>query len=333
MGLPVRKTSDPAAIRAAFPAHLDDGRLARFDTQQGYLNPVSGWAEAGRAVEVGIERVKAMGGEVRAASEVVGLLEEDGQVRGVKLASGETLGASLVVVAAGAWTPSLFARADMGGLPSVVATGQSIAVMQLTPQEVREYADVPVIFDLSNGFYVFPPNPEGLMKVAIHGAGYLNRNVSSGVSEPRTKLTPGAEDGSIPKEMAHALRQGLSQVYPRLAREKDFVSTRLCWYADTADGDWLIDWHPRKRGLLLATAGCGHAFKFLPNIGREVLAKIEGTLDPALARKWAFEGRGSDRDAATDSDVRPGTERKVLRVEQLTQEGDLKAKGGRQAKL
>lgn len=333
MGLPVRKTSDPASIRAAFPKHLADGRLARFDTQQGYLNPVSGWAEAGRAVEVGIERIKKMGGDVRAGCEVVGLVERRGAVRGVKLADGQTLPAELVVVAAGAWTPGLFAQADMGGLPTVVATGQSIAVMQLTPQEVADYKDVPVIFDLSNGFYVFPPNPDGLMKVAIHGAGYLNPT-GSGVSVPRTKLTPGAEDGSIPKEMAHALRQGLSQVYPRLAREKDFVSTRLCWYADTADGDWLIDWHPRKRGLLLATAGCGHAFKFLPNIGREVLAKIEGTLDQALARKWAFEGRDGERDAATDSDVRPGMERKVLKVENLTKEEDLKVKGlGRLAKL
>lgn len=32
-------------------------------------------------------------------------------------------------------------------------------------------------------------------------------------------------------------------------------------YADTIDGDWLIDWHPAKKNLMMATAGCGHAFK------------------------------------------------------------------------
>jgi sarcosine oxidase/L-pipecolate oxidase len=85
-------------------------------------------------------------------------------------------------------------------------------------------------FNIDNGFYVFPPNPEGLVKVAIHGAGYTNpsSNSSGGVSIPRTKLTPGAEDGCIPKAMVEELREGLRDIFPELA-EKDFEGTRLCW--------------------------------------------------------------------------------------------------------
>ncbi len=98
------------------------------------------------------------------------------------------------------------------------------------------------MFDLSTGFYAFPPNPDGIMKIAIHGAGYLNSsnppNPSSinekasqeaGISTPRTALTPGAEDGFIPKEMVRKLREGLGRLYPKLAKEKPFDSTRLCW--------------------------------------------------------------------------------------------------------
>jgi hypothetical protein len=84
--------------------------------------------------------------------------------------------------------------------------------------------------NLDNGFYVFPPNPEGLVKVAIHAAGYCDRSqaFAPGVSVPRTKLSPGAEDGFIPKAMVEELREGLRDIFPELAK-KDFEGTRLCW--------------------------------------------------------------------------------------------------------
>lgn len=128
--------------------------------------------------------------------------------------------------------------------------------------------------DLTTGFYCFPPNPDGIMKLAIHAEGYVNTSnppdpkstnegsaQSSGISAPRTVLTPGGSDGFIPKRQVQILRYELSKVFPRLAQEKDFMGTRLCWYTDTPDSNWLIDWHPEMDGLLLATAGCGHAFK------------------------------------------------------------------------
>lgn len=68
-----------------------------------------------------------------------------------------------------------------------------------------------------------------MVKVAIHGAGYTCKNPDKGVSVPRTKLTKGAEDGAIPKEMVEELRIGLRDIFPELA-EKDFEGTRLCWY-------------------------------------------------------------------------------------------------------
>lgn len=84
------------------------------------------------------------------------------------------------------------------------------------------------IFNLDNGFYIFPPNPDGLIKVATHAAGYTNPVGPSSASVPRTKLTPGAEDGMIPKEMLARLRAGLGEHLPEF-KNRDFVSTRLCW--------------------------------------------------------------------------------------------------------
>lgn len=87
------------------------------------------------------------------------------------------------------------------------ASGQSVAKIQLTPEEAKKQSALPVVFDLSSGWYAFPPNPEGIVKLAIHGLGVIAPN-SQGVSVPRTVLTPGAEGGFIPKEMVDDLRAG-----------------------------------------------------------------------------------------------------------------------------
>jgi hypothetical protein len=43
-----------------------------------------------------------------------------------------------------------------------------------------------------------------------------------------------------------------------------------CIYADTFDGHWLIDHHPVRKGIFVATGGSGHAFKFAPILGQLV---------------------------------------------------------------
>lgn len=93
------------------------------------MNPNSGWAEAGRAVSVGLRRIThEYGGVIRAGCEVRALVEEEGKdgkkvVKGVELCSGEKVMGDIVIIAAGAWTPALFAQDGMEHLPQVVATG------------------------------------------------------------------------------------------------------------------------------------------------------------------------------------------------------------------
>ena len=41
--------------------------------------------------------------------------------------------------------------------------------------------------------------------------------------------------------------------------------------------------------MLLATGGSGHAYKFLPVIGKVVADAIEGSLDAAVAKKFAVD--------------------------------------------
>lgn len=62
------------------------------------MNPTGGWAESGRALGVGIERVREAGGDVRAGQEVVGLVKDGRNVMGVKLRDGEEVMGDLIVV-------------------------------------------------------------------------------------------------------------------------------------------------------------------------------------------------------------------------------------------
>jgi len=123
--------------------------------------------------------------------------------------------------------------------------------------------------------------------VAIHSAGYSHKVGEKSISTPRT-ITSDPETGlRIPKAKVKELRDSLRAVYPALA-EKPFVSTRLCWYNDSVDDDWVIGYHPESQNtLMIATGGSGHAYKFLPVIGRLVADAIEGKLSPDLAAKFS----------------------------------------------
>lgn len=111
------------------------------------------------------------------------------------------------------------------------------------------------------------------MKMAFHHVGYVNPQpvqfeessttapvAPQFVSTPRT-INSHPESGlAIPREMRDAIRISLRRLYPELA-DLPFSGTRICWYCDTPNSDWLIDQHPEHPGLIFATGGSGHAYK------------------------------------------------------------------------
>ncbi|EEC00084.1 hypothetical protein MPER_00048, partial [Moniliophthora perniciosa FA553] len=77
--------------------------------------------------------------------------------------------------------------------------------------------------------------------------------------------------------------------------------------------------HPNDSSLMFATGGSGHAFKFLPVIGRVVADAIQGSLGPDVARKFAF-----DRDFKNPDKSREGLNvPKELIIDQLCGAEDL----------
>lgn len=133
---PLRTPADVRAVFGAVPTAFDAAAaLAAGDgtTLRGYVNHEGGWAEAGRALEVLLARVRALGGTVVGGKEVCGVqLAREGQeavVTGVRCTDGSVYEAARVVVAAGAWTPRLMQqlgleiKGDEGAPGSLVGVG------------------------------------------------------------------------------------------------------------------------------------------------------------------------------------------------------------------
>ncbi|KAH9067603.1 FAD dependent oxidoreductase [Lactarius vividus] len=285
----LRFSSGDAAVRSAvFPPDVRIGPW--LERASGYVNLDSGWALAARGVEKMMARVVALGGKVIGGKAVTGLVREDGRTTGVRLADGSSMSAQLVVIASGSWTASTFRELDLRG--HCLSIGQTLVTIQLTPDEAARYKDVPVVLDFHTNFYIFPPNDDNVVKLAFHSSGVAHYPTGDTdkqpVSTPRTIFSHGEDGLRVPRSTVRRLRSSLRDVYPELA-EKPFVTTRLCWYTVSPGSDWTIGYYPSDSGLLLATSGSGHAFKFLPIIGRIVADAIEGTLDPAIAQKFAVD--------------------------------------------
>ena len=83
----------------------------------------------------------------------------------------------------------------------------------------------------------------------------------------------------------------LENTFPELA-SAPIKSRRLCFYCDSFDGDFWIDWDPNHEGLLVATGGSGHGFKFAPLMGSLIADRVEGKANEWECRfRWRATGK------------------------------------------
>ncbi|CAN8098283.1 unnamed protein product [Discula destructiva] len=266
----------------------------------GYLNGLSGWADAEASMAWLYARARATQRITFVNGTVATLLPAGSGsasastttvVRGVQLASGATHTADLTILATGAWTPSLIPLEGRA-----IATGQVLAYVPITPAEQAKLANLPTLLNMSTGYFIITP-AAGTLKIARHAYGYLNPVATrSGktVSVPVTHLTHDTAvrkgENLVPLVEQAAMRDALREMvpWPELA-ERPFSSTRLCWYTDTPDGDFIIDYHPERKGLFVATGASGHGFKFLPVIGDKIVDCVLGKCPDAFKGKWNFK--------------------------------------------
>jgi len=277
-----------AEFRKSFPAWAED--------RVGYFNPVAGWARSGRVIEHLNRLCVSLGVNVQYGTMSRLLLKPhisgsavSSICEGIVTSDGLQIRAPVVIVAAGASTPLLLPQVKHFMWP----TAQPVFHFEVSDPSRFPPEQFPVFFSSisKTGFYGFPVIEENhttkfaprksntlpqlakeevihshRIKVGQHGPGWKLDSINdASLSELWSKVQAGEEK---------KIRQWLHKALPALAKEK-IVYSRLCIYCDTFDGDFLIDYIPNVEGLVVASGGSGHGFKFAPILGPIIADVVE----------------------------------------------------------
>ena len=230
---------EAAELRHRYPAHVaGTGDVAVLDVQAGFLRPEA-------AVAAMIDRLFALGGEIRRGAVVNAVNSRPDGVEVVTDARSETFDAA--VIAAGPWT------GDLCALPLTVER-QVLAWFQiekgvewLTPDRFPVFFHHTELGDM----YGFPTLDGASVKIARHHDGET--------TDPEAvRREVGDADLEPLREFARSYLHGVSANVTR---------TAVCMYTNTPDGHFVIDLHPDDSRIVVISACSGHGFKFAPVIG------------------------------------------------------------------
>lgn len=171
------------------------------------------------------------------------------------LAGGTTIEASRIVVAAGMWTLQVLPELD---LPLRIQRNVQIWFASATDRFDR--GTFPTYFvdraDLPAPLYGFPAI-RGTLKAALHAYGDLG--------DPETL------DREVRAGDVDAVRAALETFAPAAAGA--FERGKVCSYALTPDGNFIVGRHPLDPAVTIACGFSGHGYKFAPVIG-EIVADL-----------------------------------------------------------
>ena len=298
----------PLETKEDFQATMPKGVLTgAFPGWQGWWKKDgAGWVHARKSMESAGKEAQRLGvgfilGEQ--CGKVDKLIYEANDVKGAVTADGKQHRADRVILAAGANANAIFDMKDQ-----LRPTAWTLAHIKMTPEEVKLFKNLPVLFNIERGFFMEPDEDNNELKMCDEHPGYCNWT-SDPQNSKRTSV-PFANH-QIPKEAEVRARAFLRETMPQLA-DRPFTFARICWCADTPNRAFLISKHPEYASLVLAVGGSGHGFCHIPSIGGFIADALEDKLDPlmkesfrwrpetAVGRKWDdLQGRfgpdGSNR--------------------------------------
>ncbi|KAF3002357.1 hypothetical protein E8E14_007986 [Neopestalotiopsis sp. 37M] len=179
------------------------------------------------------------------------------------------------------------------------------ALDKINHGNVNGFMDIQAGIMLADKGYGMPITKDGRIKFGFRGRKFTNfedhpTEPDLRISTPRTKYTDKPIE-TVPLYGLSLIKEQLNMAFPEL-REFGFQESRLCWYTDSIDNDYVIDYVPGySNSLFISTGGSGHAFKFLPILGRHVKNQIEREVDQFTPLwKWRVAQDGQDNNGLSD---------------------------------
>jgi sarcosine oxidase len=256
LGLATEVLSQPEMARR-FPMFNFDG------IEIGLYEPRFGALMARRAVLTLVDRFVRAGGAYQTAS-AIAPRSSGPELLEIRLSSGERVGADLFVFALGAWLPKVFP--DVIGR-RILPTRQELFFFappagdgRFSPEAMPCWAD----FNDGDMFYGFPDLESRGVKFAHDAHGPV--------------VDPDTHDRWPTQAALDEIIAFRDRRFP-LLRGASLTESRVCQYENSSNGDFLIDFHPSWKNVLLVGGGSGHGFKHGPEIGRYAVGRLFGSLE------------------------------------------------------
>ena len=274
LGLPSELLTPPEMARR-FPMIDFTGVKA------GFYEPGFGALMARRSVQTLVEHFVGDGGTHLRGAVVPPAAGASGRLDAVMLTSGERIAADQFVFALGPWLPKAFP--DLLGR-RIVATRQEVFFFAPPAGDHRFLPGaMPCWADFNGGdiFYGFPDLENRGVKFAhdAHGA----------------VVDPDTQDRRPSKAALAEIVAFRDRRFP-LLRNAPLTESRVCQYENSSNGDFLIDFHPRLKNVLLVGGGSGHGFKHGPEVGRHAAGRLLGSVKPEPRFSLATKGETQKRE-------------------------------------
>ncbi|KAI0879981.1 FAD dependent oxidoreductase [Annulohypoxylon maeteangense] len=271
-------------------------RQERFGTHKAVLDSTAGFVYAHKSCAWAQHLAKRAGVEMildPRRGKVIDITTTNNQPV-VHTADGLQHTANIVVVAGGGWTPSLIPEVQ-GLLETTAGSVANVTIPKDRPDLWKRFAPEiqPVItWGSRQGkeVYSLPRDENGTFKIGWRKTKWTNfEDVrEQRISVPRTAHVTDHKETRIPIDALNGIKEYISVNFPELV-PLGITSTRLCWYTDSIDNSFVVDFVPGRPGVAVCSGGSGHGFKFLPILGREVVKILEGKGSQTVyGRMWRW---------------------------------------------
>lgn len=293
---------DPVEMKTRFDGLFAEGDFSH--TDEVYWNPLSGWAEAARALEATIKAAVENGVRYVAASISELIMDDSGhRCKGVRTTDGQVFPADHIILSTGAGTAELIAdsvpeKPELQVGRRITAAAVCEAAVDVTEEQREKYKHLPVfVFDdgVTQG-ETMPITPSGQMKF-IRDVPFKNtiRHEASNQSISIPLTVPSKSQWTDPSEFPSSiLKEEIDIVAKGVYGSKEAgnlspTSFRMCWDAHTPDDNWYITPHPLSQNLYIATGGSFHDWKFLPILGEYVCRMLDSQLTEEERKRWEWD--------------------------------------------